>query len=230
MKVFVCLTVVLFFFSACSIIQSNNKETFTEGQYFIREKGKKRVFVNMQEDTVQVYFMNKQKQILSSKPDKTYPVYSKENLPYSRMYISSFDIDFLTLLLKLRPAVSGIEAQINTNINGVVYFGRRIDTYTLKYQTNPLKEYNRQIKHYGFSVGGFIGIGSSTIGPYTTNNQLSYEYDGVILNKGIAAIFAVDNFTLGLSAGFDNLLDKNNKLWIYRNKPNIGLAVGMNLN
>lgn len=230
MKTSVFLMFSLVFFSACNIIQSNNKESFAEGQYFMREKGKKRVFVNMQEDTVQVYYMNKQKQIISPKPEKIYPVYSKENLPYSKMYISSFDVDFLTLLLKLRPAVSGMEAQINTNINGVVYFGRRIDTYTLKYQTNPLKDYNRQIKHYGFSMGGFIGIGSTTISPTTTTNNVSYEYDGVILNKGLAAIIAIDNFTLGISVGFDNLLDENKKFWLYQNKPNIGLAVGMNLN
>ncbi len=112
----------------------------------------------------------------------------------------------------------------------MIYLGRRIDAYTIRYQTNPLKGYNRQIKHCGFSLGTFIGIGSSTVGPSTTNNQLSYEYDGVILNKGIAAIVAVDNFTVGVSLGFDNLLDRNKKLWIYQNKMNVGLVVGLNLN
>jgi hypothetical protein len=224
------IATVLILSPACSIIQNNNKENFTEGEYFIKEKGKQRVFANMQEDTVQIYYMNKQKQIETSQPAKMYPVYTKEKLSSTKLYVSSFDVDFLTLILKLRPATSGMEAQMNTNINGVLYFGRRIDAYTIKYNSNPLKDYNRQVNHYGFSMGGFVGIGGSTIGPNTTNNQLSYEYDGIILNKGIAAILAIDNFTLGFSVGFDNLLDKNRNLWIYQNKPNIGLAVGMNLN
>ena len=110
------LIIILLSLSACSIIQNNNKETFTEGVYFMKEKGKKRVFVNMPEDTVQIYYMNKEKQILSSRPEKVFPAYSKEKLSHSKIYISSFDIDFLTLLLKLCPATSGMEAQINTNI------------------------------------------------------------------------------------------------------------------
>jgi len=220
---------VFFLISACSIIQSGNKESFAEGRYFIKEKGKQNVFINMQEDTVKVYYMNKKKEVVSPKTEKIYPQYSKKQLAGTKLYISSFDVDFLTLVLKLRPATSGMEAQMNTNLNGVLYFGRRVDAYSLKYQSNPLKDYNRQIKHYGFSMGGFVGLGGSTIGPNTTNNQLSYEYDGVILNKGIAAIIAIDNFTLGFSLGFDTLLDKNKNLWIYQNKPNIGLAVGMNL-
>lgn len=221
---------VLFFSSACSIVQNNNKENFTEGYYFLKEKRKQHVFVNMQQDTVQIHYLSSEKKLISEQTPKIYPIYAREKLPISKLYVSSFDVDFLTLILKFRPATSGMEAQINTNINGVVYLGRRVDAYTIKYTANPLKEYNRTVSHYGFSLGGFIGLGSSTIGQHTTNNQLSYEYDGVILNKGIAAIIAVDNFTIGFSLGFDNLLDKNKNVWIYQNKPNVGLAVGMNLN
>lgn len=216
--------------TSCSIIQSNNKESFVEGYYFMRSKAKQSIFINMQEDTVQVYYMDKKRQNISSKPDLIFPNYSREKLQGTRVSISSFDIDFLTILLKLRPATQGMEPQINSNLNGVLYFGRRIDSYLIKYQTNPLKDYNRQIKHYGFSLGGFIGIGNTFVAPQTTQNQVQYEYDGIILNKGVSAIIAVDNFTLGVSLGFDNLLDRNGRWWIYQNKPNLGLVVGMNLN
>ena len=39
-----------------------------------------------------------------------------------------------------------------------------------------------------------------------------------------------NNITAGLALGFDNLLDKNKKIWIYENKYWIGLTFGLNLN
>jgi hypothetical protein len=35
--------------------------------------------------------------------------------------------------------------------------------------------------------------------------------------------------TLGLSLGFDNLLDPNEHIWAYQQKPWIGLMLGINL-
>lgn len=64
----------------------------------------------------------------------------------------------------------------------------------------------------------------------TTNNAIATEYDGLILQKGIAGIVAINKLTIGVSVGFDDLLDRNNKNWIYENKPWFGLMLGLNLN
>ncbi|WP_165940196.1 MULTISPECIES: hypothetical protein [Dyadobacter] len=56
------------------------------------------------------------------------------------------------------------------------------------------------------------------------------EYDGLVWGKGIAGIIGINNFTIGLAIGFDNLLDKNKQVWIYQGKPWLGLAFGLNLN
>lgn len=66
--------------------------------------------------------------------------------------------------------------------------------------------------------------------PTNTFNKISQEYDGVVWNKGLAGILAINNFTVGLSLGIDNLLDKNKKVWIYESKPWVGIAFGLNLN
>lgn len=62
----------------------------------------------------------------------------------------------------------------------------------------------------------------------TTNNAIATEYDGLILQKGIAGIVAINKLTIGVSVGFDDLLDRNNKNWIYENKPWFGLMLGLN--
>ena len=66
--------------------------------------------------------------------------------------------------------------------------------------------------------------------PSTTNNAFSTEYDGLVLQKGIAGIVAINKLTIGISVGLDNLLGKNNKTWIYENKPWFGLMLGLNIN
>lgn len=143
---------------------------------------------------------------------------------------ASFDIDFLTIPLKLRFAQQSVPPQLNANINGAVFMGYRTDRYTLSYRNNPLLISERKTTHFGYSTGFFTGIGNTLMSPTNSNNMLTQEYDAIAWSKGIAGILAINNFTLGLSVGFDNLLDKNGKLWIYESKPWIGLAFGLNLN
>jgi len=95
---------------------------------------------------------------------------------------------------------------------------------------NPPDIYQRQINHFGFSGGLFLGLGNTALNPSTTDNNISIEYDGLVLQKGIAGIVAVNKLTIGVSLGFDKLLDKNSKTWIYQNKPWFGLMLGLNLN
>lgn len=66
--------------------------------------------------------------------------------------------------------------------------------------------------------------------PTNTGGRLPDEYDGIVWSKGVATIFAVNNFTLGLAFGFDNLLDENRRIWLYESKPWAGLTFGLNLN
>ena len=95
---------------------------------------------------------------------------------------------------------------------------------------NPPDIYQRQINHFSFSGGLFLGLGNTALNPSTTDNNISIEYDGLVLQKGIAGIVAVNKLTIGVSLGFDKLLDKNSKTWIYQNKPCFGLMLGLNLN
>jgi hypothetical protein len=155
---------------------------------------------------------------------------SGESINQHNFRQTSFDIDFLTIPFKYRPVSNSLPAQFNTNLNGAVYIGFRNDIYRLWYKKTPLNNYIRQTTHYGFSVGLFSGFGGTAMNPWVTDDQISSEYDGLVWLKGIAGILGVNNFTIGLALGWDNLLDKNNKVWIYQSKPWLGLAFGLNLN
>ncbi len=237
MEKFYCIFLALFLViaSSCTVLRKSPKTDLTDGFYFQKNAGKKQaVYISIDNDSVRLHpviLFNHQNTIDSL---ATYRAFGKESYQGVKRAASffkhSFDVDFITIPLKFRPAQTSVPPQLNTNLNGAIYLGYRTDQFIIHYNPNPLKKANRTITHYGFSIGAFTGLGNTAMTPTTANNYIVIEYDGVVWSKGITGIIAINNFTVGLSAGFDNLLDKNRKYWIYQTKPWVGLAFGLNLN
>ncbi len=226
MKLCAIFLASIFVLCSCASLQNIAKYELANGKYKMVIEGKKfDCYVENNDDSIMIY--NLTTKIATSLPQKM-----EAYLPIKQRFVKpSLDIDVLTALFKIRPHASNIlPAQLNTNFNGNVYIGHRTDIYQIHYKKNPLDVYQRQINHFGFSGGFFVGLGSTAMTPSTTNNGISTEYDGIVLQKGMAGIFEINKLTLGLSVGFDNLLDKNKSSWIYQNKPWFGLMLGLNLN
>jgi len=149
-----------------------------------------------------------------------------ENL---KMYRYTFDIDVLTVPFKIRPSVSGFPEQLNANFDAALYLGRRRDSYTIQ-KTRKGGSQKTRMTGVGYGYGGFVGIGSVTMNPFVTNQRIDYEYDGFVINGGIAGIYDAKKFNLGIAIGSDFLVDKNRNTWIYQGKPWIGVLFGINLN
>ena len=224
------LPAILFFttvlITGCATLQNSSKYELANGKYkLIAAKKQINTYVENSGDTIKVFELPSRK--LMALPFKI----NESLITNHRLVVSSFDVDILTALLKIRPNIRQIlPAQLNTNFNGNIYVGKRSDIYNINYHKNAIAEYTRHINHIGFSVGVFLGISNTAMNSSTTFNSVSSEYDGIVLQKGIAGILAVNKLTIGLSVGFDNLLDKNKNVWIYENKPWYGLMLGLNLN
>jgi hypothetical protein len=225
---------VLFLFGSCGVFQKTAKQELTDGFYTERTKNtKEKVYVDVADDNILIYPTLPEQ---SGRVD-TSAVHRSFDLTHKSAYISdfkleqaSFDLDFLTIPVKYRFSTINVPPQLNAGLNGSVYLGFRKDIYQIAYASNPLKVPSRRIIHFGYSFGLFTGIGNAFMSPTTTSDQIQQEYDGIVWSKGVAGIFAVNNFTVGLALGFDYLLDKNKSVWIYQNKPWIGIALGLNLN
>lgn len=227
---------LLFFCTACSILYKTAKEQLIDDFYKQKTNQKlQKVYINVQDDTLYVHKAQKQNrkwQVDTSKQIYTaFPKFleTEESLSI-RFNKNSFDIDFLTTPLKFRPSQADFPPQLNTNLNGSLYLGYRLDSYIVGYKQKPIHEWERYIHHFGFSVGIFNGLGNTFISTNTTQNLIQQEYDGVIWNKGVALIFAVNRLTCGVAIGIDYLLDSNRSVWIYQNKIWYGLTFGLNLN
>lgn len=220
--------------SSCSVFQKNGKN-FDDGYYTQTIDGKKQqVYIDVDDETVRIHPIESKQGLAVVDSSRVLllqqEVSSTDPLPPLAFHKPSFDIDFLTIPLKFRPAQAGVPMQLNTNLNGAAYFGYRRDQYTIKYSSTPLGRSERSIQHFGFSLGAFTGLGNTLISPTNTSNATEQEYDGVVWSKGLAGIFAVNKFTLGLALGYDHLLGSNRAVWIYQNKLWYGLAFGLNLN
>jgi hypothetical protein len=61
-------------------------------------------------------------------------------------------------------------------------------------------------------MGGFGGLGSASINPWTTNYQTTDEYDGFVLTRGLAIMGAVNSLTVGFGIGWDYLTDRDKRI------------------
>ena len=126
--------------------------------------------------------------------------------------------------------VHGFPGQLNTGFNGALFSAYGTDFYKLYYQETPLHMATRQVTHYGFSVGGFAGLGTARIDDYVTLNRINYQYDGVVISTELAAELGFNKINFGLPYGFDFLTDRNKHIWINNGKPWVGISLGLNLN
>lgn len=208
--------------SSCASIEQIHKNELSDGSYKQIDAIKnKSVQIENLNDTIAVYYNAMQSINL--------PMYNskQENIQFKKL---SFDVDLITIPVKYRPSIKGIPNQLTTDINASIYLGIRNDLYKINYSKSISGLYKRKIHHVGFSIGSILGIGNTLVNEHYTSSQITNEYQGIVLSKGIAGIVAINNYTIGLSYGFDQLLDKNRLFWVYQQKPWLGLTLGLNIN
>ncbi len=205
--------------TSCASVTDSPKYQLANGYYEFRQRPSpyRKAFVEVLDDSVRIHPVN------GGGPFGVLP--SEDE--YFRQ--KSFDVDVITVLFRYRPATKTLPAQLNTNFNGNLYLGYRVDQFQIDFQQTPagIKKVNR---HQAFSVGGFAGFGSTFVSPWTTNNQITDEYDGIVLTHGFAGMIGVNALTVGVAVGWDYLTGRDKHVWIYQAKPWLGLTLGLNIN
>lgn len=149
--------------------------------------------------------------------------------PWFTYQFTSFDIDLFTIPFKYRFSQVGLPGQLITNTNLGVYFGVRHDIG--QYRKMYFQSYRRtELRSFSFGGGGFMSLNPVSLNDFYTNGKITYDYEALGYSYGLAGIVGYKALTVGLALGFENLADRNNPYWIYRQKPWLGLTVGLNLN
>jgi len=203
--------------SSCSYRSTLHKYELQDGPYKYRQAHAppEDVYLKVTSDTILVY----KDGVRVSVPPSTDQLF----------YRGTPDFDVLTIPFKYRPISEGFPRQLTAEANGSVYFGWRVDRFRIVHKKTPIGIKKYQV-HKGFSFGAFGGIGAATITPWTTSYRTQDEYTGFVFTRGIAALIGVNSLTFGLGLGWDYLTDRDKAIWIYQNKPWLGLTIGINLN
>lgn len=203
--------------SSCSYRASLHKYELQDGYYKYREAGgpTQKVYLSVEHDTIHIY-----------KDDKPLDVKSGVNQYFHH---GTYDFDVLTIPFKYRPSSQGFPRQLTAEANGSIFFGWRVDRFKIGHELTPggMRKYKL---HKGVAIGGFGGVGAAAITPWTTNYRTQDEYAGFILTRGVAVLAGVNHLTFGLGVGWDYLTDRDKGIWIYQNKPWLGITIGINLN
>lgn len=152
-----------------------------------------------------------------------------EKSPWFYYHLTTFDIDLFTIPFKYRFATAGRAGQLSTSANLGVYTGIRYDLG--RYRNIYFRRERRSdIQSFSFGLGTVLSIDPVLVNAFNTLGRVTDEYDALGINYGLAAILGYKSLTAGLALGFENLADRNNRLWVYRQKPWLGLTVGININ
>ena len=127
-----------------------------------------------------------------------FPAVVSELVPLPQTYHESpFDLNVLAVPFKFRPEQQGHPRQLGTGFSGALYAGYRTDRHRIAYESTSLGIANRQINHYGYSLGIFSGIGAGPVNPWVTQNRYPDEMDGLAWMNGVAAIVGINSFWSG---------------------------------
>jgi hypothetical protein len=229
----VILVIIVAIVYGCAPLQSITRHDLSSGYFKLKYPGAKseKVYIDLNEDSVTVYKVNDDGR--SANIDLNGGSVKIGNVkPGSFLYQGTFvkrslDFDLSTVALKYRPQRAGVPNQLSYNVNALFYLGMRRDYYIIKSHSTPLNRFRSNLLQIGFDAGLFAGFGITPVNPTVTDFKITQEYDGFFLQKGIAAFFTLDQMSVGLSLGFDNLLDPNSGNWIYNQKPWIGIIIGI---
>lgn len=217
--------------SSCSVIEKSSRHGFDSGYYKMKTPtdSVKRVYLDVNDNGVAVYSNVENgsgNQIL------TVSLAAADSLLHYPIQFTktSIDIDITTIPLKVRPSVDQIPVQVDVNLNFALYAGWRHDNYYIRSTEDPLKKSSISVDGRGYDFGFLAGMGSTNITPFTTNDLVINEYNGMILQFGLAGFLESKVASFGVATGFDYLLSSDRTVWIYNKKPWIGFIIGIALN
>lgn len=230
-KTIVVFVVLAGYMASCNTLEKASIHGLTSGGYLMRQRGEAPmdVYLDVTEEQIDVYRQSFGKPLkpviftISLKPGDS--MSSREVVVKKQ----GLDVDITSILLKFRPSVKGLPAQLNTNLNLAVYAGWRRDFFRIRTSTDPLGKRYSRIRNLGYDFGVFAGPGTTAVGAFSTGNSRSDEYDGMVFQVGVAGFVESSMASFGLSIGYDHLLSPDRNVWIYRSKPWIGFIVGIGL-
>lgn len=172
-----------------------------------------------QTDSLAIFFVH-YKPTLKKLQDKS---------PWFRYQTTGLDVDLFTLPFKYRFATAGQPSQLDDKLNVGVHVGYRYDFG--RHRTVYFRHHQyEQLATFSVGLGGFLCVAPATVTSFSTSGQVQDDYQGLGINYGLATTFSYGSVSAGLAVGVERLATPDRAVWIYENKPWVGVTIGLNLN
>lgn len=223
--------------SSCTVLKEGVTHGLVDGYYRTRPSvgPAQRVYLEVAAESITAYAVVRTDagRVIDTTAFSKYPLAPMDVAgpcpPYT-VVKHGLDLDLVYALLKFRPATAGVPPQLNTDLNGSLYVGYKTERYTIACARDPLGRQRRLVRNGGFDMGGFLGLGATTMNASVTQDPIAIEYTGMVLTSGVGVFTSVGSLGFGITCGWDHLLDEYGDRWIYQDRPWLGLAIGLNLN
>jgi hypothetical protein len=226
------LVAIIGFFTSCSTIEKASMHGFKSGYYKLESDQQKnqKVYVDVTNENIDIY--NETDHQPDTNSFMTIPLSATNNSSFSPLVFrkNSLDIDITSIILKYRPGIYGLPDQMTTDFNAALYAGWRHDSFKIKSRKDPLGKSSYEISNRGYDIGCFAGPGAALISPFSTQQKTTDEYNGMVIQAGIAGFIETNIASFGIAVGLDYLLNPDRKIWIYNNQPWYGFIIGIALN
>ncbi|MGV8827421.1 MAG: hypothetical protein ACWA6U_03785 [Breznakibacter sp.] len=230
--IFIAIWVIVVL-ASCNTLEKASLHGLNSGYYKLKSDNinAQNVYLDVTDEKIDVYHHIKRqpdkKQFMTIHLNTTTDSLMLNQMVFKKQ---SLDVDITSIIIKYRSSVSGLPAQLTTDLNMALFVGWRFDYYHIWSKRDPLGRSYHKISSRGYDFGIFAGPGTTLISPFTTQNKRTDEYNGMLIQTGIAGFIESNVASFGLAIGYDYLLNSDRKIWIYNNKPWVGFIVGIALN
>ena len=176
---------------SCKTLEQASLHGLNSG-YYILHDGKKppaKVYAEVGDDEICIHAGSKAR--VDSIPVLKLPLRITDSPVFQKIVLKKqgLDLDITSVLMKYRPAMSGLPAQLTTDLPLALYAGWRWDRFELNSTKTPLGKYHSKISIRSYDVGCFAGPGATLISPFTTRGNRPDEYNGMIMQAGFAGFW-----------------------------------------
>jgi len=148
--------------------------------------------------------------------------YRLENRQSIKIKFNHFSFKAITVPLKVRFGQNDVEFSTDANLGVFGGYSWGISKFTRKEGIG-----NKETEHKN-TLGILLGTEQLEF-DFVDENRQTIEEKSALISTGVGFVHSYQNFTAGLTGGFDFALGENKNNWNYHARPWLGLAIGYSI-
>ncbi len=148
--------------------------------------------------------------------------YQLENRQSIKIKFNHYAIKAITVPIKVRFGSDDLDFSTDANLG--IFGGYSWGTTKF---TRKEKVGNTEIEQKS-TLGILLGTENLSF-EFEDENQQKMEEESALISTGLGFVYSYQNFSVGLTGGFDFALGENRTKWEYHARPWLGLAIGYSI-